>query len=352
MALFSIDNVRLAGVAACVPSNRESNYDFNLVNDSEKELLIKTTGIENRRVAKKGMATSDLCEKAAQKLISDLKWDKNEINLLIFISQSRDYHLPSTSIILQDKLGLPKTCMAFDIGLGCSGFTHGLSIATSLMKTSGIQRALLMTGDISTVSLSHEDKSTYPLFGDAGAVSAIELTNNSNPWYFSTNSDGSGFESIIIKDGGVRHPINEDTYTMVEVEKGIKRSRKNLWLNGLEVFSFSTREVPLSINELFAYSKTSKENIDFFIMHQANLLMNETIRKKIKIEAEKVPYSLKEFGNTSSASIPLTMVTQLKNKLDGSTQKKLLLSGFGVGLSWSNVILNTENLIIPDLIEI
>lgn len=352
MALFSIDNVKLSGVAACVPAKSESNLDFDLVNDSEKDLLIKTTGIENRRVAKKGMATSDLCEKAASKLISELKWNKEEINLLIFVSQSRDYYLPSTSIILQNKLGLPKTSMAFDIGLGCSGFTHGLSIAASLMKTTGIKKALLMTGDISSVSLSKEDKSTYPLFGDGGAVAALESTNISDPWYFSTNSDGSGYESIIIQDGGVRNMITNDTYTMVEVEKGIKRSRRHLWLNGLDVFSFSTKEVPVSVNELFTYSKINKDDINFFIMHQANLLMNETIRKKLKIEAEKVPYSLRDFGNTSSASIPLTIVTQLKNKLSESGKKKLLLSGFGVGLSWSNVILNTENLVIPDLMEL
>lgn len=352
MALFSIDNIRLAGIAACVPSGIESNYDFDLVNDQEKELLIKTTGIEYRRVAQKGMATSDLCEKAAQKLISSLQWDKNEIHLLIFVSQSRDYYLPSTSIILQDKLGLPKTCMAFDIGLGCSGFTHGLSIAASFMKTSGIKKALLMTGDISTVSLSKEDKSTYPLFGDGGCVAALELNNESDPWYFSVNSDGSGYETIIIPDGGLRNLITSATFEKIHIEKGITRSKRDLWLNGLDVFSFSTREVPLSVNELLAYSQINKDQINFFIMHQANLLMNETIRKKLKIDAEKVPYSLKNFGNTSSASIPLTIVTQLKNKLSETGKKKLLLSGFGVGLSWSNVILNTEKLVIPDLMEL
>ncbi len=351
MACFSINNMRMAGVSACVPSHNESNFDYDLVNQSEKELLIKTTGIENRRMAQNGVTASDLCYKAAEKLLNDLKWERSSVGLLIFISQSPDYFLPCTSIILQERLGLPKTCMAFDSTLGCSGFTYGLGIASSLMKTAGIKRSLLLVGDVATSSLSKKDKSTYPLFGDAGCAAALEVSGN-DEWHFNMFSDGSGYETIIIPDGGLRNPISEKTYDMVEVEKGITRNKRHLWLKGLDVFSFSVKEVPVSVNELLAYSKIPLNAIDFFVMHQANLLMNETIRKKLKFDPLKVPYSLKKFGNTSSASIPLTMVSELKEQLSKPGQKKLLLSGFGAGLSWSNVILNTENLVIPDLIEI
>lgn len=351
MATFSVHNMKMAGLAACVPSNGESNLNYKAVTDAERDLLIKTTGIENRRIAKPGITTSDLCYTAAEKLIQELKWDRNEIGLLIFISQSPDYFLPCTAIILQERLRLPKSCMAFDSTLGCSGFTYGLGIASSLMTTAGIKKALLLVGDISTSSLSNSDKSTYPLFGDAGCAVALE-TGGNNEWFFNMYSDGSGHEAIIIPDGGLRHPISDNTYEMVEYEKGIKRNRRQLWLNGLDVFSFSVREVPISVNELLTFSKTSLTDINYFVMHQANLLMNETIRKKLKIEPNKVPYSLKKFGNTSSASIPLTIVSELKKELSGSEPKKLILSGFGAGLSWSNVILTTSNLVIPDLIEI
>lgn len=351
MACFSIKTIRMAGISACVPLKTESNFNYDRVSESEKELLIKTTGIENRRIAEPGVTASDLCYQAADKLIKELGWNRNEIGLLVFISQSPDHFLPCTAIILQDKLKLPKTCLAFDSTLGCSGFTYGLGIVASLMKTAGIKKSLLLTGDVATSSLSKNDKSTYPLFGDAGCAAALEIAEN-NEWYCNMFSDGSGYEAIIIPDGGLRHPINDKTYEMVEVEKGITRNRRHLWLKGLDIFSFSVKEVPLSVTELLAHYQLSVNDIDFFLMHQANLLMNETIRKKLKIDPSKVPYSLKKFGNTSSASIPLTMVTELKETLSKPDSKKLLLSGFGAGLSWSNVILNTENMVIPDLIEI
>src|SRR5437868_5896374 len=141
MAFFSVDNVRMAGLAAAVPTDIRNNSDYDYVNDAERSLLIKTTGIESMRVAETGLTTGDLCYAASEKLIKELNWDKNDIGLLIFISQSRDYFLPATAIILQDKLQLPKSVIAFDVSLGCSGFTYGLSIAASMMKTAGIKKA-------------------------------------------------------------------------------------------------------------------------------------------------------------------------------------------------------------------
>lgn len=352
MATFTVNKVKISGLSACVPATAENNSDYPYISDIEKDLLIKTTGIASRRVASKDITTSDLCVKAAEKLLHDLSWNKNDIDLLVFVSQSRDYFLPSTSIIVQDRLKITKNCMAFDVGLGCSGFTHGLGIAGSMMQSGAIKKALLMVGDISTCTLSKEDKSTYPLFGDAACVIAIEYSENTSPWYFNAFSDGSGHQAIIIPDGCLRNPPNTNTYEVIEVEKGIKRHRMNLWLNGLDVFAFSVKEVPLSVNYLMEFAHHTKEEIDFFVMHQANLLMNETIRKKLKFEAEKVPYSLHEFGNTSSASIPLTIISRLQNEIQSGKTIKLLLSGFGVGLSWSNVILELNNPVVSDIIEI
>ena len=168
---------------------------------------------------------------------------------------------------------------------------------------------------------------------------------------FNLQTDGNNYEAIIIPHGGSQHPVEMDSDITEEIGPGIVRSKKNLWLNGFDIFNFSVTEVPPNIRALMEGSGNSLDEMDHFIMHQANYLLNETIRKKLKIPAEKVPYSLKEFGNTSSASIPLTMVTELKEELSGS-KKKLVLSGFGVGLSWGSVILETNNLLIPGIIEI
>lgn len=351
MALFSVNYVSLRGVAAAVPSQKESNRNYDWITEKERTLLIKTTGVEEKRRAPEGLCTSDYCFEASKKLLADLNWKPEEVELLIFVSQSRDYFLPATAIILQHKLGLPVTSVAFDICLGCSGFVYGMSVVANMLSSGRIKKALLLTGDVSTISVSYQDKSTYPLFGDGGTVAALEWNENATTMHFNLQSDGSGYESIIITDGGCRHPLNAESEVMTEVEKGVIRRKKDLSLNGMDVFNFSVTRVPPNVNELLAFSRVDKSEIDFFVMHQANLLLNETVRKIIGIDAAKVPYSLKYFGNTSSASIPLTMVTEVATALKTSKQK-LLLSGFGVGLSWGSVLTETNNLVVSDLIEI
>ncbi|TND09673.1 MAG: 3-oxoacyl-ACP synthase [Bacteroidetes bacterium] len=348
MAVFAVHHVRMAGISSCVPSRKEYNRDYDWISEDERRMLIKTTGIDGRHVADKGVATSDLCLDAAELLLKKLGWKKDEIDLLVFVSQSRDYILPSTAIILQDRLGLPKTCAAFDIGLGCSGYVYGLSAISSMIATGGFRKALLMAGDISTLSLNYKDKSTYPLFGDAGTVTALEYDPSAPAMYFNLQSDGSGYQAIILPDGGVRQRPDENTYVESEVDKGIIRSRGNLWLNGLDVFNFSVREAPPNISALIQYCQADTGSFDYFVFHQANLLMNETIRKKLKIPAEKVPYSLGQFGNTSSASIPLTINTLKPEQVSG--KKRWLLSGFGVGLSWGTASVETENLVCTEII--
>ncbi len=351
MAFFSIQDIAVKGIAAAVPSNVVSNWDYDLLTESEKKLLIKTTGIEQRRMVLPGMTTSDLCFEAAEKLLKELHWKKEEIDILIFVSQSTDYYLPATAIILQDRLGLSKSCMAFDIGLGCSGYVYGLSVISGMMKATGLKKGLLMVGDISTATCSNEDKSTYPLFGDAGTVTALQYEENAKSIRFDLNSDGSGKDAIIIPHGGLRNLASPESFVKEEITPGIVRSKMDLALNGLDVFNFSIKEVPNSLKEFLEKIGTTTESYDYFVMHQANKLMNETIRKKMKFASEKVPYSISKYGNTSSASIPLTIVSELSNDLKNS-EKKLLLAGFGVGLSWGSVSLNLKNVVLPEIIEL
>lgn len=313
-------------------------------------MFTQGTGIASRRFAPEHICTSDMCYEAATKLIKDNNLDKDTIDVLVFVSQSPDYFLPATSILLQERLGLSKSVMAFDINLGCSGYVYGLSVLSNLISLPGMKKGLLLCGDKSSQSLSYTDKSTYPLFGDAGTATLLERSENSSPIHFNLQSDGSGRNAIIIEGAATRKPYSKNTFKKIEIAPGINRCERDLALDGIEVFNFSLREVKPNIKTLLEFSNTELHSIDFLVMHQANKLMNESVRKKIGFPIEKAPYSLEKYGNTSSASIPLTIVAELKNKLNGN--RKLLLSGFGVGFSWGSAIVDINNLKISNLVEI
>jgi 3-oxoacyl-[acyl-carrier-protein] synthase-3 len=195
------------------------------------------------------------------------------------------------------------------------------------------------------------DKSAYPLFGDAGTVTAFEYKEGASDIHFSMSTDGAGYESIIIPDGGRRNRTSLSSLELEEIEEGIKRTKLDVVLNGMDIFAFGISKVPKSINEMIEYFSLEKDKIDFFLFHQANLFMNEKIRKKINVSKEKVPYSLANFGNTSSASIPLTMVSELSSELK-MRKLHLFSCGFGVGLSWGSVYLETENIVCSSLVEL
>ncbi len=238
--------------------------------------------------------------------------------------------------------------MAFDIGLGCSGYVYGLSVIAQFLQNGQLKKGLLISGDISTISANYEDKSTYPLFGDAVTATAISYEEGAEEIPFNLENDGKGFEAIIIRDGGARNQLNDETTVVKNFGHGINHAPRDLELNGLDVFSFSIKEPPKNITQLFENSNQSKEAIDYFIFHQANKLIIDTIRKKLKIDVDKVPFSLTKYGNTSSASIPLTICDQLTEK---SKNKKMLLCGFGVGLSWGSCIINTKDILCLKPIE-
>ena len=351
MAYLNIPNVAVRGISACVPQCIDENINSQLIPAEDVEKLIASTGVERRRVADYRTCTSDLSVQAAEKLIKELDWNKKDIECLIFVSQTPDYILPATSCLLQQRLGLSTECYAADVSLGCSGWVYGMSCISSLIqKEGGISKGLLIVGDTILKISSHEDKSTFPLFGDAATVTAIEYQEGSEGLKFHLASDGSGYDSIILPDGGCRSPFNPRSLEIVELEPGIRRNKLHLILDGMDVFSFAISKGPESINKLLERFCIDKETVDYFIFHQANLFLNETVRKKLKLKLGKVPYSLKDFGNTSCATIPLTMVAVLKEEL---RSKKLNHIGcaFGVGLSWGSVYFTTDHIVCPELIE-
>ena len=344
MAFLEFKNVRIAGISAGVPKRIISNLEIeNLSKDYDNEAFVELTGVKERRID--NLTTSDLCIPAAEKLIADLQWDKNEIDALFFVSQNADYILPATACIAQDRLGLSKECYAMDIALGCSGWVYGLSSAASLMVNGDIKKCLLLVGDGKRRAV-YDD----PLFGFAGAVTALEYKKGSEGFKFHFGTDGSGYDAIIIPDGGARNRFSEDSLKMEEID-GREYHRLQSRMKGMDVFSFGITTAPKSIKQLSDHYGFDYQNADFFVFHQANMKMNGMIAKKLKLSPEKVPSCMYEFGNTSSASIPWTIVTQLKNKIENKSTK-FICCGFGVGLSWGTVAFKADTMLISELVEI
>ncbi|MDR1924753.1 MAG: ketoacyl-ACP synthase III [Planctomycetaceae bacterium] len=351
MAFLTTGNVAIRGIAACVPELVEENIDLPLfLRAGEAEKVIASTGISRKRILKKGQTTSDLCAKSAEKLLSDLNWDNNTIDALIFVSPARDYIIPPTSSILQDKLGLSDDCYTFDIPSGCPGWIQGINVLASLISNGDIKRGLVLAGDAPTLLNSPKDKETRPLFGDAGTATALEFSPNAAPFHFLFGTDGKKYKAIFTEDGGCRNPVNEESLREIEYAPNVIRRKIDCKLDGMEVFAFGLAKVPSSVVRIMERFNISDNQIDYYLFHQANLYMNEKIRKKLKIDPSKVPYSLRDFGNTSCASIPLTIVTQRREDYTKNNLNSLACS-FGTGLNLCSFYFTTSNIVCPELIE-
>jgi len=345
MPLSTIKNVRFAGMTTCVPKRVISNIeDCKPQIRSERERLVRNIGIEFRRICPEWQCFSDLAFIAAEKLLDSLQWQRDEIDALIVVTQSPDYLIPATAIILQDRLGLSRATVAFDINLGCSGYPFGLNVLGSMISAGGIKKGLLLVGDRAA---RLED----PIFSDAGTATALEFDASAAPMHFDLNSDGSGYKAIMLPVGGHREPVGiQHLVPYREDENDYWRRATDLQLDGPAVLSFSTQRVPPAVEKLLTYAETNKEDVDYFVFHQANRMINETIRKKLGLPLEKVPSTLRDFGNTSGASLPVTMTARLNQILEEG-RKRVLLSGFGIGLSWGACLVDIENGKFPELIE-
>ena len=349
MAFLSFKNVHIAGVAAGVPRRIVSNLDLksgdgSISADYSPEDFIKLTGVKECRVSET-LCTSDLCFAAAERLIADLKWVKDEIDALIFVSQTVDYILPSTACILQDRLGLSKECYANDSGLGCSGWVYGLNQVASLIGNGSIKKALLLVGDAKRQAAETSD----PLFGFAGTATAMEFDESANPIFCHYGTDGSGYDAIIKPDGGSRNRVSSKTFELEEYE-GKRMHRMQTHMKGMDVFSFGITTAPKSVKKLAEHFGFDYLSYDYFLFHQANMKMNNMIVKKLKLDPAKVPSEMYNFGNTSSASIPLLMVTQIRDQIN-EKPTKLLCCGFAVGLSWGTVAFE-QAIKISELVEV
>lgn len=352
MSFITFENVGIKGISAVVPKNIIDNRSFSgIFTKQEIENTIKTTGIEQRRFADANTCSSDLCYEAGRKLIEYFNLNKEGIDLLIFVSDTPDYHQPATSQVLQHRLGLAKATGSFDVNMACSGYIYGLAIAFSFASQKNINKVLLLVGNTVSKIVSNKDRATSLLFGDCGSATLVEKNEKCRDSYFSMNSDGSGDWVLRIPAGGYRNPSSEESLRERKYEDGSIRTDEHLYMDGMEVFNFTMREVPKDIKETLKYASQSLDEVDYIVFHQANKFMTDFFAKKLRYSIEKVPSCLKKYGNTSASSIPLTIVSELKNELVNN-KKKVILSSYGGGLSWGTALLELNNCYISDVIEI
>lgn len=338
---FDHPAAKLLDIAGYLPEKILSNDDLaRLYPDWPAEKIFSKTGIKERHIADASQTASDLAFAAAQKLFFQGVVDVGDIDFIILCTQAPDYVLPTTACLLQNRLGISRGAGAVDINLGCSGFVYGLSLAKGLIESGSAKCVLLLTADTYSKYINPLDKSVRTLFGDGATASVIGLNEaggaSIGPFVF--GSDGSGGKNLIVEAGGFRNPRSEDSAQEFADSSGNIRSLDNLYMDGAEVLTFSLQEVPKAINALLEKMDLSKEEVDHFVLHQANKFMLEALRKKLGVSPEKLPILMERCGNTVSSTIPLALIAMREGgKL--KVGEKVVLAGFGVGYSWATCFL-------------
>lgn len=332
-----IDNVKIRAIASWLPEEiLELRTLSVLYGEQDVETIIRTTGIERVRVASEGMTSSDMCFKAAEYLLEKESFDRSKIDGLVFVSQTTDHILPSTSIGLQDRLGLKKECVCIDVHYGCSGYIYGLLQGACWINSGLCRNVIVLAGDTTTRMINHMDKSLRMVFGDCGTATLMNMGHSSMG--FNIMSDGSGAKSLIVPAGGFRVPKSEKTSVLEFDSEGNGRSLNDLYMDGMSIFNFAIFKVPKLINETIDMMGWQKEDVSIYLLHQANDFMVGYLRKKLKVQPSLVPTNSKDYGNTGPGTIPL-LCSDFLSDYRGDLSKTIMC-GFGVGLSWGSVALN------------
>lgn len=352
MAILNFQNVGLTAMAGCVPKCKIKNLEYTQYFPKEDVAkIVAKTGIYERRFADANTCSSDLCFAAAEKLITDNNIDRSTIDILISITQTPDYRMPANSLLLHDRLKLPQSTIAFDITLGCSAFIYGLSVAYALLSQPNINRILILDGETRSKVYNPKDRKTAFLFGDGGVAALVEKNVKFGTSYISLNSDGSMSDAIKINAGGYRKPSSVETLKEKVVDAyGNIRCEENGYMDGESVFNFVANKIPKDIKKICEETGSDLYAMDYYVFHQANNFMNQFLIKKLKLDSSKIPSTISKFGNTSSVSVPLTIISELREQLQGN--KKLLLSAFGVGLTWASAIIPFVDCKISEIVEI
>jgi 3-oxoacyl-[acyl-carrier-protein] synthase-3 len=332
----------IVAVSYWLPENRLTNEDINQDHPEwSADKISAKTGIFERRLAGE-VSVGDMAHRAAIKLFEEHAIDKSIIDFILLCTQSPDYFLPTTACILQNKLGLSTSVGALDFNLGCSGYVYGLGLAKGLIVSGSAKNVLLITSETYTKFIHPDDKSNKTIFGDAAAATLISSElKGLEIGEFVYGTDGSGAENLIVKNGGLKNK-NSHASDIMNDENEFLRNDDYLYMNGQEIFKFTSGSVPTLVKQVLEKNKLTDENIDMYIFHQANRYMLDFIRKKIKIPENKFFYFLENCGNTVSSTIPIALKEAIsQNKLN--EQSAVLLAGFGVGYSWAGCVIGKNH---------
>lgn len=354
MTLSEFKHVNIKGISVVVPEKEINIYDeAKYYNNNLKKIdrMRKIVGFHKRRIVEDGTTASDLAIQAAEKMISDLKINKNNIDALIFVRQRPDVTRPATAFYIHEQLQLPKTTLAFDISLGCTGWMEGMLVAHSMIESRACKNVLLLAGDTPSIDIRPDNRISAPVFGDGGAATLLEYSEPENISYFDTGADGSGFEAITTPGSGYRFGLkfpldkyideNKDFYEPIVSNFGYEARINDLYMDGTKVFEFTMNEAPASIKRILEYAALKHEDINYLMLHQANKQIVQTVAYSAGFEEEKAPYSsFENYGNASVVSIPISINHNLYNKFE---KGKVLCCSFGNGLAWCSGIFNLEN---------
>ena len=338
MGLYRFDNLGIEALCAVLPKKKVKTSGLtDYYSEESIRKFIETTGVEERRFAEKNVCASDLCYMGACRIFEETDIRKEDIDMLIFVSQTPDYKIPATSILLQHRLGLKKDTLVYDVNMSCSGFIHGLLMAYNFLRTPGINHVMLMVGDTLSKITSLQDKGTGMLLGDAGIAAVIGKGEKFGQSFFSMTTEGEHLHSVYLPAGGSREPSSAESMIISIREDGSLRSNEQIVMVGSDVFSFAINRLPKDIKRLLEFSNKTIEEVDKFAFHQANNFMMDYIVKKCKADKGKVLHSIKKYGNTAGTSIPLCM---LENREKIKTGDTILMNAIGAGFTYGTVLLN------------
>ena len=328
----------IKGISYYLPERVVTNEDLlKDFPDWSVEKVYQKVGVSSRHIASDSETAGDLAEKAARRLFEDYGIDPKEIDFLLLCTQSPDYYLPTTACILQDRLGIPTSAGAVDYNLGCSGCVYGLALAEGLVGAGIAKNVLLLTAETYSKYLNPQDKGNRTIFGDGAAACLVSTSGFAEIGKFVLGTDGSGADKLMVGTGGARH--RERTGNHLETEDGHVRYDDYLWMDGSAIFNFTLMTVPPMVKEILEKNSLSMEGIDHFIFHQANSFMLSTIRKVCQIPKDKFYLNMEETGNTVSSTVLIGLRDCLDRGIIGPGSK-VLVSGFGVGLSWGGTVLS------------
>lgn len=352
---FSFFGKKISSVITVLPEN-ESYFDdeMPLYNFPERKskILKELMGYNKHRIATSNQIASDFIIAGFKKLFEDKIISPQEIDVLIYITQSPDYLVPQTSTIIQHQVGLKKDILCFDLNQGCAGFLHGLFQAFFMLENPNIHKVAIANSDILSHKVNKKDRNSYPLVGDGGSIVIVEKSDVDNEIFCFNQTFGENALAISIPAGGFKLPSTDETARDFEDEDGNIRNLNNLVMQGASVFSFVQEYVPVMVESLFEKSKLKEKDIDFFIFHQPNKFMLEKLADKLKIPHQKMPNNIVEnFGNGSGITIPLNMCFNLNDRLT-KEGLKICFGGFGVGLTLAGMIMDVEKIPYLNLISL